>query len=163
MSKSLQENGFTLIEVVIALGVLSFGILALMLMQLAAIKGNSTANTVTGESNLAADRIERILDLDYFHANLADADNDGTNQDLDEDGIADNGNNFGLDDVGVSNAGGCVAAPADNCVREGQYDIFWNVAVNHPVPDSKMIKVIVIHNGGKENVVAFEYVKADII
>lgn len=157
------EQGFTLVEVVIALGVLSFGILTLMLLQLSAIRGNDTSSTISTESNWAADRIELFLNLDYFHADLTDTDNDGTNQDWDGDGIDDDGQSFGLNDIGVSTAAGCTAAPADNCVRKGQYDIFWNVAVDHPVPNTKKIKVIVKHNLGKDNVVEFEYVKADVI
>ncbi len=164
MKNVTNQAGFTLIEVVIALGVLSFGILALMLMQLSGIRGNSVANTITNESNWAADRIEQTLRFDYFHAELTDTDGDGSNQDTNEDGIDDTaGGNFGLDDIGVSTASGCTAAPADHCVREGQYDIFWNVAVDHPVRNAKTLKVIVKQNQGKSNQVVFEYVKADVI
>lgn len=186
--KIIKSNtGFTLIEVVIALGVLSIGILGLMVMQLSAIKGNSTANTITAESNWAADRIELVLDLDFFHADLLDTDNDGTNRDnnrdgfddadtdVNADGIIDDVAYFGLNDLGSSAPAGCIAAPADNCLRQGDYDIFWNIAVNHPVPYSKKIKVIVIDNRQAwivdpvtlqlvpKNKVEFEYVKADVI
>lgn len=158
-----EDNGFTLIEVVIALGVLAFGILSLMLLQLSSIKGNSTANTVTGESTLAADRIETILELDYIHADLSDTDLDGTNRDNNEDGIDDSGNNFGLDDIGTSSAAGCTAAPADNCIRKGNFDVFWNVAVDQVVPDTKTIKIIVVPTQGRENKVEFVYIKPDVI
>lgn len=172
MKNSTTQQGFTLIEVVIALAVLSFGILTLMLMQLSSIKGNATSSTITAESNLAAERIERILDLDYFNANLTDTDSDGTNQDWNADGIDEVGSDdtFGLNDIGVSNATGCTAAgatpedSADHCMRSGDYDIFWNIAVNQPVPNSKKIRVIVVPNRGKAtNMVIFDYIKADII
>jgi len=163
MTNIQNQKGFTLIEVVIALGVLSFGILALMLMQLSGIRGNSVANTITSESNWAADRIEQSLRLDFFDGNLADTDGDGTNQDTNEDGIDDNAGNFGLDDIGTSTPAGCTAAPADFCTREGLYDIFWNVAIDYPVIHSKTLKIIVRQNQGKSNQVVFEYVKADII
>lgn len=163
MTTNNCQKGFTLIEVVIALGVLSIGILGVMALQVSGIKGNSTAGTVTSESNWAADRIEQLLGLDYLDPGLVDNDGDGTTQDGNEDGVDDDGGNFGLDDVGISNVGGCVAAPADQCIRQGIYDIFWNVAIDNPIVNSKKIKVIVIHSGGKSNKVEFEYVKTDVI
>ncbi len=162
-----SRKGFTLIEVVIALAVLSFGILSMILMQLSGIKGNSTANTITTESNWASDRIEQLLRVDFD--DLVDLDKngdaDGTAQDPDGNGIDEitaNGDNFGLDDVGVSIAGGCTAAPADDCFHNDLYDIFWNVAVDHPVPDAIKIKIIVVQNRGKSNRVEFEYMKTKI-
>ncbi len=65
MNYSNNQKGFTLIEVVIALGVLSIGILALMVMQFSGIKGNATANTITSAAVLAGDRIEQIFGMDY--------------------------------------------------------------------------------------------------
>jgi len=166
-----NQQGFTLIEVVIALGVLAFGILSIMLMQVAGIRGNSTANTITTESNWAADRIEQLINLDYpdpldaGYANhlLSDRDGDGTDQDTNDDGIDDNGANFGLDDVGTLTPGACTPGAADHCAHEGLYDIFWNVAVDTPIVNTMTIKIIVIQNTGKTNKVEFKYVKADII
>jgi len=171
MKFTSNQQGFTLIEVVIALGVLAFGILSIMLMQVSGIRGNSNANTITTQSNWAADRIEQLLNLDYpdpldagysTHL-LSDRDGDGTDEDANDDGVDDDGGNFGLDEIGTIGSGTCTAGAADHCVHEGLYDIFWNIAVDKPIVNTMTIKVIVIQNQGKQNRVEFEYIKADII
>lgn len=75
MKPSNQENGFTLIEVMIAIAVLVIGILSLYTMQISSIQGNSTANQLTTASNLALDQIEQILSWDASDARLNDAEN----------------------------------------------------------------------------------------
>lgn len=92
-----DNRGFTLTEVMIALAVFTIGILAVNAMQTASIKGNSKARKITEAGNLATDRIENIISLDYNATALDDADGDGTDQDADLDGLDDGGSNFGLD------------------------------------------------------------------
>jgi len=152
----LNEKGFSLIEVVIALAVLSIGILAMFSMQTVGIKGNVSANRVTAKSTWAADRIEQLLGLDYADAALADTDLDGTNQDtIDENGLDDDGGNFGLDDATQTTADNFVVSP------DGQYTIFWNVAVDLPFKNNKTIRVIVLQTG--QPTVEFDYIKDKIL
>ncbi len=63
MNKIIYNNrGFTLIEAVISLGVLSIGILALFAMQTLSIRGNANASRVTTLATWGSDEIEqRIL------------------------------------------------------------------------------------------------------
>ncbi len=60
-----NTSGFTFVELMIALFLLTIGILGMFSMQLHAIKGNSTAMIITNESNWASDRIEKIIATDY--------------------------------------------------------------------------------------------------
>jgi type IV pilus assembly protein PilV len=53
-------GGFSLIEVVIALAILSIGMLGIAKLQLAAIKNNSTGNIVTQATHLAEIQVERL-------------------------------------------------------------------------------------------------------
>jgi type IV pilus assembly protein PilV len=55
-----SQRGFTLIEVMIALIVLSFGLLAIAAMQDMALGRNVDANEMSVVTNLAADMVERI-------------------------------------------------------------------------------------------------------
>jgi type IV pilus assembly protein PilV len=55
-----QERGFTLVEVMIAMVVLSFGLLAVAAMQDMALGRNVDANEMSIVTNLAADMVERI-------------------------------------------------------------------------------------------------------
>lgn len=161
------QNGFTLIEAVIAMAILAIGILTLQTMQVIGIKGTSQANRITVGSTWAADRIEQIQVLDYDDTILNDSDGDGTNQDGNEDGVDDDENNngiveaneqFGLEHDTVATADGNDTSP-DNV-----FTIFWNVAVDQPVKNTKTIRIIVTSNQqGKARRVTFDYVKADII
>jgi prepilin-type N-terminal cleavage/methylation domain-containing protein len=64
------DSGFTLIELLVAVSILSAGLLALGSMQIGAIRGNAYSANVTEGSNLAADRLEKLLALPYTHADL---------------------------------------------------------------------------------------------
>lgn len=65
MQWNKSEQGFSLIEVVVALGVLGFGILAMFSMQTFAIKGNASANQISRQATWGADGIEQIMTIDY--------------------------------------------------------------------------------------------------
>ena len=146
MNKLIKDNrnGFTLIEIMIAMVVLAIGILGVAKMQLSAIKGNSYASGLTEASTLAQNKMEELMSLAYDDSALDDDDGDGTGKDADNDGFDDDtnddtGNNFGLDDT---------AGPDGTEQYIGQtsiqYAIDWNIAVDEPVTDSKRIRVLVL-------------------
>lgn len=58
-------DGFTLMEVVIALVILSFGILAIATMQVSSINGAATARFSTEASVYAQEQLEKMLGMDY--------------------------------------------------------------------------------------------------
>lgn len=70
VNRTNREGGFTLIEMLIAVSILSAGLLALGSMQVSAIGGNAHSANVTGGSTLAADRLEKLIALPYTHADL---------------------------------------------------------------------------------------------
>lgn len=75
-----NESGFTLIEVMVSIVILSVGLLALAGMQGIALGRNTNANQLTVASNLATDMIERIQ-FNKWNAtayNLIDTTNAGT-------------------------------------------------------------------------------------
>ena len=53
-------RGFTLIEIMIALFILSVGLLAVATMQISAIRGNAMGNDVTHATLLAQDMLEQL-------------------------------------------------------------------------------------------------------
>lgn len=59
-----SESGFTLIEALIALAVLTIGILALNAMQVSAIKGNATSNSLSVATSVARHCFERLMSVD---------------------------------------------------------------------------------------------------
>jgi len=60
-----KEKGFTLLEVMIALGILAVGILAIISMHIAAIDGNAHAVKFTDSLLSAQSRIEYLLMEDF--------------------------------------------------------------------------------------------------
>lgn len=67
-----KEKGFTLLEVIIAIAILTFGLLAVASMQTASIQGNSVANRLTEGTSWAQDKMEELLTLADTHADLSD-------------------------------------------------------------------------------------------
>lgn len=55
-----KEKGFTVIEVLIAIGILAFGLLAIASMQVMAIKTNGKANRITEAATIAMDNLEQL-------------------------------------------------------------------------------------------------------
>lgn len=55
-----KKDGFSLVEVLVALSILAVGLLALALLQVTAIKGNAVASKWTIATELAQDRLERF-------------------------------------------------------------------------------------------------------
>lgn len=59
-SRGSGENGFSLLEVLVAITILAVGLLALALMQTTAIKANALASRSTIATRLAQDRLEQF-------------------------------------------------------------------------------------------------------
>lgn len=153
-----SNSGFTLIEVLIAMAILTIGILSLFTMQIHSVQGNTKANRQTMESCLGSDQIEQLLAKSYNDTDLKDVDGDGTNKDLDRNGVDDRGNNFGLDDVTTATADGNLFSP------DGLYTIFWNVAVDYPMSNLKTIRVYVKDNNRPQSSpISYQYIKDDVI
>jgi type IV pilus assembly protein PilV len=60
-----KQNGFTLIEVLIAVTIFAVGLLAIAAMQTSAIRMNSTGNRLTELSTLGIDKLEELTGLPY--------------------------------------------------------------------------------------------------
>jgi len=69
-----EQNGFTLLEVIIALFIFSIGLLAVASMQMTAIKGNYFSGTLTEATSWAADQMETLMSLPYTDPDLTAGD-----------------------------------------------------------------------------------------
>ena len=101
-------QGFTLIEVLIAMTILAIGLLALSSMQETSAQGNLTAREITQAVNISEKQIETLMNLTY--ANCTDSDGDGYSGLYDGLGGADNSLNATLNNK--------------------RYTVYWNVAEN---------------------------------
>jgi len=75
IEKLKKEDGFTLIEILIALTIFAVGLLAVAAMQTSAIKVNSTAGKLTNLSTWGMDKIEELSALPYSDPLLDSAGN----------------------------------------------------------------------------------------
>jgi prepilin-type N-terminal cleavage/methylation domain-containing protein len=123
MEKNNSQSGFTLLEVIIAIALLTIGILGAATMQIASIGGNSHANRITEAITFAESTVETLMSLPYDDADLKDNNGDG--------------------DAGLDNTQ-AAGSPADEELAEQDgFTVFWNVAENYPFTDCKTIRVIV--------------------
>jgi type IV pilus assembly protein PilV len=168
--RSMGNRGLTLLEVLAAIAILAFGLLAIATMQATSVKGNSQAIGITEAVSLAQDKVEGLMRLPYDDP----ADNDdplddngggasnGTNQDLDDDGADEVGPdlNFGLNDT-VDGGGNVIA---DESEVNGRYTIYWNIAVDEPLSNVKTVRIIVVWTErGTQKRAIVDFMKSNII
>lgn len=113
--ETIQKNGgFTLIEVVIAIGIFAIGFLAVGLMQISAMNTTNSARQNTEAMSLAENQAERLRSLPFYDTA---ADLDGLN---------------GVEpyDILPDLTAGDHTAPADNT----PYTARWNIVYNQPLP-----------------------------
>jgi len=60
-----KNNGFTIIEVMVVIGIFAIGILAVASMQVSAFQGNRTAMLRTNAITLATERMENLVSQNY--------------------------------------------------------------------------------------------------
>ncbi len=128
MEKHDNQDGFTLIEVIIALFVLTIGILGVFAMQGAAINGNSVASQMTQAATLGGDRLETLMTLPYNDINSL--------QD-----VSDTGANAGATGLGNTDETGKVADYGP--FIQDSFTIFYNIADNYPIFGTKTMRVII--------------------
>ena len=68
-----NEKGFSLLEVLISIVVLSIGLLGVANMQVVAIRINDNANQMTQATTITQDKVEELMALPFNAAALADA------------------------------------------------------------------------------------------
>lgn len=149
MMKNLQNtDGFTLLEVIIALAIFTISIIALYTIQTGTINQNSRASRITTADSWASEKIEDLISVDYD--DIKDTDDDGK--------------------AGLSHST-TATADGSEVSLDGVYTLVWNVADTHldsdgnevegyPLPNTKTIRVIVTNRkGGVGSLVDLEYIK----
>jgi len=69
--KNLNDKGFSLIELLIAVTILAVGLLAVAGLQVTAIQGNTQGNLTSQATTIAEDQIETIRNMDYAAISFA--------------------------------------------------------------------------------------------
>jgi type IV pilus assembly protein PilV len=127
------DNGFTLIEILIAMVVLSFALLAVAGMQVTVIRTNSSSNLLTQGATIAQEKIEELMTLPYNHLNLIDTTPEGSFTTYNE------------------------PNPPDG------YSVQWQVDEGSPIPNNKTVNVNVLWNSaGNTKSFSLSFVKSNI-
>lgn len=133
-----DKKGFTIVELLVAVVVMSIAFAGLATMEIACINGTSIANNVTTGITLAQDKMEELKSLHLEDPELDD----------------NNPNNNGNLRAGVGDftAVGAIAT-ADDGHRDvdidadgnpgGKYTRAWNIAEDTPIDGEKTIVVVV--------------------
>ena len=69
---SLNDKGFSLLEVLVAVVIFAVGILAMAALQLTAIKGNHFSNNLTEATTIAQEKLEELIQTDYSLSNAGE-------------------------------------------------------------------------------------------
>lgn len=128
-----NHKGFSLIEVMIAMAILSLGILSVAKMQINSESGNFSSASVSEATNLARETINTIRSIDYQNANLL---------------LDPNTTDFG---AGLNDNTNGTVPPHYNStylsfITNQNYTVNYNVAENWPLPDTTTIRIIVSWN-----------------
>jgi len=71
MTMRIKHNGFTILELLIAITILTVGLLGVARMQVSAIRGNYMSGNTTAALALAEEKMEDLLHKQYAHADLS--------------------------------------------------------------------------------------------
>jgi prepilin-type N-terminal cleavage/methylation domain-containing protein len=94
------NNGFTLIEVLVAMAILSIGILGVATLQVTSARGNLSAGVITQNVTVAQSHAENLMALSFENGDLAAGPHTPPQ---DADGVDNNSNGF-IDEVGETGA-----------------------------------------------------------
>lgn len=171
-----SQSGFSMVEVMVAILLLTVGLLALAKMQTQAVASNNYGNQLTEATFLAQDKLEelRLLNECYlaviakpelswtaedqavvnnYNSQLSDSVANWNEDHTDGDGIPDEFSWAAAPDHTNADGLGAVANPIDvtgAAASAGGYTRIWYVADNKPLTKAKNIRVRITWGNGRE-------------
>ena len=171
-----RQSGFSMVEVMVAILLLTVGLLALAKMQTQAVASNNYGNQLTEATFLAQDKLEelRLLNECYlaviakpelswtaedqavvnnYNSQLSDSVANWNEDHTDGDGIPDEFSWAAAPDHTNADGLGAVANPIDvtgAAASGGGYTRIWYVADNTPLTKAKNLRVRITWGNGRE-------------
>lgn len=144
-----DSQGYSLIEVLIAMAVFSIGILAIFSMQITATNGNALARGMTENYNCAMDKAEELLALPFNNVNL----NNGVHS------VAKNVD--GID----NDSDGLVDGDDADGEATGHIDLQWEVwdtSIHDQIIKSVRVSVTATVNRNRQKLLDIDFIKVDM-
>jgi prepilin-type N-terminal cleavage/methylation domain-containing protein len=170
------DGGFTILEIMLAIGILSIGLLAIASMQISAVRGNSSARDISEAATLAELQMETLMSLPYRFELALDNQNHAELQETsavfdpsDAAGLGLN-NPFPVDTRLFNPSAYDMANPAANTYPPDHfrtedkyripYTIMWNVTTDAEINNTKSVRVLVVwvDDGGVGRIVSMQRV-----
>ena len=127
LMRNVGKSGFTLLEVLIGLSILTVGILGVATMQISAIRGNHFSDNTTTALILAEQKMEDLLSKNYDDPDLGN-DTPANDNNLGSFTLIDHGER--VNENGETN-------------NTGYFRRIWNIDDDNPFSGNKTIRVIV--------------------
>jgi type IV pilus assembly protein PilV len=144
-----DSQGYSLIEVLIAMAVFSIGILAIFSMQITATNSNALARGMTENYNCALDKAEELLALPFNDVNL----NNGVhNVAKNVDGIDNDGDGMVDGDDADGEAAGYI---------DLQWEV-WDTLIHDQNIKSVRVSVTATVNRNRQKLLNIDFLKADM-
>ncbi len=121
MMKIQREEGFTLLEVLMAVTVFAVGFSAALSMQLTSTKTNASSRLITEETISGSGQMEQLMGLPFTHQDL-------------------------LDLVLKADAEGLPEPEDDPEIDMGRYNISWTVQDSFPAAGTKTVSMTITGN-----------------
>ena len=144
-----DSQGYSLIEVLIAMAVFSIGILAIFSMQITATNGNALARGMTENYNCALDKVEELLALPFNDGNLT---NGVHNVAKDADGIDNDGDGLVDGDDGDGEGAGYI---------DLQWEV-WDMLIHDQNIKSVRVSVTATVNRNRQKILNVDFIKVDM-
>ncbi len=171
-----RQSGFSMVEVMVAILLLTVGLLALAKMQTQAVASNNYGNQLTEATFLAQDKLEELrllnecylaviakpelswtaenqMGVNNYNSQLSDSVANWSEIDTDSDGIPDQFSWLAAPDHTNADGPGAVANPIDvtgAAASAGGYTRTWYVADNKPVTKARNLRVQITWGNGRE-------------
>ena len=142
-----DEQGLTLIEVMVALAIFAVGFLAVSAMQITSINKNTKSRNSTTVISIAKDRAEELMSQHIDH-------------DLLRPGV--HPDDYGDFTQATDNIDNDEDGQIDEAGETGHITISWTVVDDTPLLNTKSVRVTVIRNARGQRRASFDFIKADL-